>query len=57
MLWRIILQGTPKSSSISQRTVYVPGTLLRLLTPNSVALKGVMGDVKCSSLLDMEYEL
>ena len=49
--------GTPKSLSISQRTVPVPGILLHPLTPNSVALQGVMGDVKCSRLLDMEYEL
>ena len=55
--WRTILLGTPKSSSISQLTVHVPVTLLLSLIPSSVALQGVMGDVKFSSLLDMEYKL
>ena len=57
MFWGTILLGTPKSSSISKRTVPVSGTLLLPLTPNSVSLQKVMGDVKYSRLLDMEYEL
>ena len=57
VFWRMISDGAPKSSSISQRTVPVPGTLLLPLIPMSIALHGVMGDIKWSRLLDMEYEL
>ena len=58
VFWRIILLGDPVSSSINHLNMPVhmpvPGAFILPLAPSSVALYGMMGEMKCSNLLEIE---